>query len=91
MFKISKEEFLDEVTAELMGYEEISNEKIDEFVNKVDSYIEKHKGKDKRIIQKADDIILTFKDETDIFQMVDQYYVAVVNNETNEYWNDWKL
>lgn len=91
MFKMTKEEFLDELTIELLGYEEISPELIDDFVERVDHYIQENQGKIKKVSVKQGNVMVNLEDETDIFQLVDRFLVAVVNNETELFWTNWRL
>ena len=70
MFVISKNDFLEEVKAEMFGYEEFDDEMIDNWVKKVDAYIEKNKNKDAKIKVKGNEIEISLKDETDFFKIL---------------------
>ena len=91
MIKLSRKDFLAEIEAEVAGYEEITKEMAQDFVKRVDAYIEKNKGINKKIYVKGSECEIHLKDESDLFNMVDQYLVAVVNEETDSFWKDWKF
>lgn len=91
MFVISKNDFLEEVKAEMFGYEEFDDEMIDNWVKKVDGYIEKNKNKDAKIKAKGNEIEISLKDETDFFKIVDKYLVAIDAEDEEAYWEDWTL
>lgn len=86
MLKISKEDLMEELTAELMGYEEIPQEYVEDFRNRLEKYFEQRKGKKNRINYTTNSITIKLKDETEIFAIADIYYTAVVNEEIDEYW-----
>lgn len=91
MIKLSKTDFLAELEAEVAGYEEITEEEAKTFIEKIDAYIEKNQGVNKKIVKKGDKLEIHLKDESDLFNIADQYLVAVVNEETELYWQEWKL
>lgn len=94
MIKLEIEEFVEEVKAEMYGYEEIEDSQINDWENKFREWVKKESGKkikNNRIKLGPNSIIIELKDETDIFQIADKYLVAVVNNEVDEYWIDWQL
>lgn len=91
MIKLSKDEFIEELTAEIEGYEEITDEQKKTFIDKVVSTIEESDDKNKRISKKANSITIQLEDESELFDMVDQYYAAIMNEELDLYWANWKL
>ena len=91
MIKFSKEEFIEEITAELYGYEDITQEHREVFLTRLDAYIEDQKGKNKRISNQANSITIKMEDETELFGLIDKYLVAIVHDELEDYWKDWKL
>ena len=94
MIKLEIEEFVEEVKAEMYGYEEIEDSQINDWENKFREWVKKESGKkikNNRIKLGPNSIIIELKDETDIFQIADKYLVAVVNNEVDKYWIDWQL
>lgn len=91
MFKITKEELLLELRAEIAGYDEITEADEEDFITRVDKYIEAEKGKNKRISTETNSIIIQLEDETDVFEMVDQFLVAILDDQVNLYWANWKI
>lgn len=91
MFKLSKDEFILELRAEIAGYDEITEEQEEDFVARVLKYIESEKGKNKRISTDTNSIIINLDDETDVFEIVDQYLVAILDGDVALYWANWKL
>ncbi|GKX30839.1 hypothetical protein SH1V18_33190 [Vallitalea longa] len=94
MIKLEMEEFIEEIKAEMYGYEEIEESQINEWESKFRAFImqeNKKKTKNNRIKFGPNSIIIELKDETDIFKIADKYLVAVVNNEVDKYWVDWQL
>lgn len=91
MFKLTKDEFIEELRAEIAGYDEITEEKEEDFVKRIEKYIDAEKGKNKRISIETNSIIIQLEDETDLFEIVDQYLVSILDNEEDLYWANWKL
>ncbi|MCT4542400.1 MAG: hypothetical protein N4A63_02520 [Vallitalea sp.] len=92
--KIEIEEFIEEIKAEMYGYEEIEESLIVDWENRFRKWInvlKQKKSKYDRIKFSPNSIIIELKDETDIFKIVDKYLYAVVNNEIDKYWIDWTL
>lgn len=91
MIKLAKDEFIEELTAELEGYEDITQEQKKAFIDKVISTIESDSGKNKRISKKANSITIQLEDESELFMMVDRYYAAINNEQLDLYWANWKF
>lgn len=91
MLKLTKEEFVEELRNEIAGYDEITGEEEDDFISRIEKYIDKEKGKNKRISMGTNSIIIQLNDETELFEMVDQYLVALLDDEVDLYWANWKL
>lgn len=94
MIKLEIEEFIEEIKAEMYGYEEIEENIINEWESKFQLYlkdIKSKKTKNDKIKIKSNSIIIELKDETDIFKIVDKFLAAVVNEELDKYWTDWAL
>lgn len=91
MFKLTKDEFIEELRAEIAGYDEITEEHEDDFISRILQYIEAEKSKNKRISTDTNSIIIQLDDETDVFEIVDQYLIAIIDNEVDLYWANWKL
>jgi hypothetical protein len=94
VIKLEIEEFVEEIKAEMYGYEEIEENIINVWESKFRIYLEdikNKKTKNDKIKFKANSIIIELKDETDIFKIVDKFLAAVVNEELDKYWIDWAL
>ena len=91
MLILSKIEFVEEVKAEMGGYEEITKELIEEWVVQFEKYIKRKSLKDKRISFRGDRTFVKLDDETDLFKIVDKYFVAIENEELEQYWLNWSL
>jgi hypothetical protein len=89
MFTLDKAEFIEEVKAEMAGYEEISEELIEAWVVKFEDYVAKKKNE--KLIKKGQDVQIKLDDEAELFKIVDRYLVAIENEEIEAYWQDWKL
>ncbi len=91
MIELSKIDFVEEIKAEMAGYEEIEKELIDKWIEKFDRYINQKNLKDKCIKVKDKNIIVKLDDEADFFKIVDKYLVAIENEDLDAYWNNWSL
>lgn len=88
MFKISKDDFMEELKAELYGYEEIEEGYIMEFFEKLEDYFAQKKGKQ---VDYKGEITIKLKDESDLFMIADGFLAAVSNEEVEEFWKKWEL
>jgi len=90
MLKLSYEEFVEEVKAEMHGYEEIEEDNIKQWFDTLDTFIAAKK-KSSIFKYKGEDTGVELKDETDLFMIVDRYLAAVVNEDLEKYFTDWSL
>ncbi len=90
MIKLNGKDFLAEVEAEMAGYEELGEDSIKRWLDNFNAYVGK-KSKDKRIDYKGNDLIVKLDDESELFNIVDCYYAAVVNEDLENYFKDWSL
>ena len=84
-------DFIEEVKAEMAGYEELTEELILDWVKRFEKYLLKPNSRDKRVSIKGQLINIKLDDESDLFGIVDKYLAAVDAEETEEYWKDWHL
>lgn len=89
MFKMPIEDFKEEIKAEMYGYEEIDEQLIKRWFDTFDKYIKAKKKNELIVYGKSVEIKL--KDESDLFMIVDKYLAAVVNEDLDAYYADWKL
>ncbi len=90
MFVIPKEEFIEELKAEIEGYEEIDQENRKLFIEKIIQYIDASTD-NKKVKKTSKGIDIILKDESDIFELADKYYGAVTSDELEDYWKAFKL
>ncbi len=91
MLELSKLDFVEEVKAEMAGYEEIDQAQIEKWVARFEKYLSDKNLKDKRIKVKGNQVSIRLDDESDLFKIVDKYLAAIENEELDEYWNGWSL
>ncbi len=91
MLELSKLDFVEEVKAEMAGYEEISQEMIEKWLERFNKYVVNKKTKDKRIKFKGEQVSVCLDDESELFKIVDKYLAAIENEELDAYWNGWSL
>lgn len=85
MLKITVEDFIEEIQQEIIGYEELGEEKAKNWVEK---FLNILKSKKLKIIKEEQDKkYIYLKDETELFAYVDNYLVALNYNEEEKYWN----
>lgn len=90
MLVLPIEEFKEEIKAEMYGYEELEEPLIERWFSVFDKYL-KGKKKNELIDYSGETVRIKLKDESDLFMMVDRYLAAVVNEEIEAYFVDWKL
>ena len=91
MFSLLKDEFIEEIKAEMAGYEELTQEHINDWVQHFEKYVSQDKVKNDKLKRKGNTIEIVLKDESELFGIVDKYLVAVEGEELASYWEDWKL
>lgn len=91
MLKMSMEDFIEEIKAEMFGYEEIGEENINKWVDTFKNYVKQKKDKKNRISYKANSVNINLKDESDLFNIVDKYYAAVENDDVDNYFNNFSV
>ena len=90
MLKLAYDEFVEEVKAEMYGYEEIGEANINKWFETLDQFI-KAKNKSTIFTYKGSEVEVALKDESDLFMIVDRYLAAVVNEELDKYYTNWSL
>ncbi len=89
MFVLEKVEFIEEIKAEMAGYEEMTPELIEAWVKAFEEFV--RRGNSKKIVKKGQNIDIKLEDEAELFRIVDRYLVAIENDEIEVYWQDWTL
>ena len=88
MLKITKEEFVEELQAELYGYEEIEEELIQDFMKRLEEFFAKKKSK--KVVY-GKEVMVKLKDESDLFMVADRFLAAVTSDEVDKYWEDFDI
>lgn len=88
MFKLPLEDFKEEIKAEMYGYEEITDDYIKQWFEVFDNYV-RAKKKSEHLSYTDNRVEVEFKDESDLFMIVDSYLAAITNNEISDYFTNW--
>jgi hypothetical protein len=91
MLLLSKIDFIEEIKAEMAGYEELTQELISDWVKHFEKYLQKPNPRDKRVSIKGQIVNIKLDDESDLFGIVDKYLAAVDAEEIDAYWSEWHL
>lgn len=86
MIKLEIEEFIFEVKDEILSYEELGKEYADKWEQEFLAWLKDEKVKKKNIKKEKDTTYYLIDDESEIFDIADQYYYAVEDNKIDEYW-----
>lgn len=87
MLKMPLGDFIEEVKAEIMSYEELGEEKAGEWEDKFVSLIEKNALPKKFVKREQNKTVVALQDESELFTLTDSYWAAVVNDEEDKYWD----
>lgn len=90
MIKMPIIDFIEEVKAELFGYEEITEEKVLEWENKFNYLLERDKIKSLKIKKESIRQVVFLKDESEVFQIADGFFMAIVDDDEESYWDSLK-
>lgn len=86
MIKLEIEEFIFEVKDEILSYEELGKEYADKWEQEFLAWLKDEKLKKKNIKKEKNTTYYLIDDESEIFDIADQYYYAVEDNKIDEYW-----
>ncbi len=86
MIKLEIEEFIFEVKDEILSYEELGKEYADKWEKGFLAWLKDEKVKKKNIKKEKNITYYLIDDESEIFDIADQYYYAVEDNKIDEYW-----
>ena len=84
-------DLIEEIKMEMEGYEEIEQEYILDWEEKVLDWSKGIKSTKNKIVKENNRIKVFIEDEADIFKIVDRYYSAIINNELEEFWKGFFL
>ena len=88
MIKLEVNEFIDEVREELRCYDEIGDKGADNWVEGFKTWLKSSKSKN--IVKSADKVYYQISDESEIFDIADEYLAAVEENSVEKYWKTFK-
>ena len=86
MIKIIIEDFIYEVKEEILSYEDLGIEKADAWEENFKKWLENSEIKKKNIKEISGKKYYLIKDESEIFDIVDEYYDAIEKNDEENYW-----
>ena len=89
MIKLDIEDFIFEVKDEMSCYEDIGPDGADKWETNFRKWLESDKKKT-NIIKKGDKLQYTLSDESEIFDIADEYLNALDENKIDEYWNNFQ-
>lgn len=87
MIKMPIEDFIYEIKEEMACYADIGTEGADKWEAKFRERIAS-KGKKKNIVASGDKLFYTVGDESEIFDIADEYLDAIENGREAEYWKN---
>jgi len=86
MIKLLVEDFVYEVKEEILSYEDLGETKACEWEKCFFQWLENPKIKKKNIKEISDKKYYLIKDESEIFDIVDEYFDAVERKKEVDYW-----
>ena len=86
MIKLEIEEFIFEVQDEILSYEELGKEYANKWEQEFLKWLNNDKVKKKNIKMEKGKTFYLIDDESEIFDIADEYYYAVGDNKIDEYW-----
>ena len=87
MIKLKINEFIAEVKEEIRCYEELGEEKANEWERDFKKWLSEGKNK-KHIKGEGENTCYAISDEGEIFEIADRYLQAVEDNSINNYWKN---
>ena len=86
MIKLEIEEFIFEVQDEILSYEELGKEYANKWEQEFLKWLNNDKVKKENIKMEKGKTFYLIDDESEIFDIADEYYYAVDSNKIDEYW-----
>lgn len=86
MIKLEIEEFIFEVKDEILSYEELGQEQADMWELNFLRWLKNDNIKKKNVKIEKGNTYYLIDDESEIFDIADEYYYAVDANKIDEYW-----
>ncbi len=85
MIKLEINDFIYEVKEELVCYDEIGQTGADKWAEGFQKWLDSP-GKKKNVLRQKDKVFFTVEDESEIFDIADEYLEAVENGKVDGYW-----
>lgn len=85
---IEFKEFIDEVKEEIMCYEELGQEYALKWEKEFYQWSEANLGKNKNIKELKGKFYFVISDESEIFEIADSYYDAIMDKNEKDYWKN---
>ncbi|MGN1318507.1 MAG: hypothetical protein ACI4VF_05780 [Lachnospirales bacterium] len=89
MIKIDVEELIFEVKDEMSCYEEIGEKGAEIWEVGFRKWLNSDKKK-KNITKKGDKVLYSLSDESEVFDIADEYLKAIEENKTEDYWKNFQ-
>lgn len=90
MIEIDLEDFVEEVKFQMTEHEELDEETIINWEVRLREWILGHEDKRKYHVKSKDDIKIFLKDEDEMDEIAEKFYIAVKSNRTDQYWKKLK-
>ena len=90
MIKLEIEDFLFEIKDEILSYEEFGEKAAKQWEEKFLAWLKNDNIKKKNVKIEKEKIYYLIDDESDIFDMADEYIYALEQNKEEEYWKNFK-
>lgn len=91
MIKMDLEDFIFEVKEEILSYEEFGEKKANDWEQGLLKWLKDDKTKKINMKKAGDSYKYHLEDESEIFDIADEYISAVEENAENNYWKNLKL
>lgn len=89
MIRLNIDDFIFEVKDEISCYEDIGTEGADKWEADFRKWLESDKKK-KNIFKKGDKLQYAIGDESEVFDIADEYMQALEENKIKEYWDNFQ-
>lgn len=90
MIEIDFEDFVEEVKFQLTEYEEMDEATILDWESKMRKWIMNHTDKQMFHVTSKDDIRVFLREEDEMYDIANQYYIALKNTKDKDYWKHLK-
>ena len=85
MIKLEIEDFIYEIKEEMLCYADLGQERADEWEKKFRAWLN-GEGKKENVTKNGEKLMYNVQDESEIFDIADEYLDAIENNREDDYW-----